>query len=121
MKIIVIVLVLLSIGLSSCLKDKSTEPITIVPGPCSDTVSFSSFVMPEIIDASCNSMGCHDQAAAGGYIFLNHDQISTNATAIFSAINHEAGFVPMPFYQNKISDTLIQKFDCWMQQGLLNN
>ena len=109
------------VGFTSCLKEKTIEPIIVEPGPCSDTVSFTNFIMPEIIDASCNTMGCHDQTGSGGYILINHNQVSTNANVIYSAISHEAGFTPMPLGQNKISDTLIQKFDCWIQQGTLNN
>jgi hypothetical protein len=106
---------------SSCVKEKTVEPLVVEAGPCADTVSFSGFILPEIIDASCNTMGCHDQSGAAGYSLLNHNQVSTNANVIFSVINHDAGYTPMPYNENKIPDSLIQKFDCWMQQGLLNN
>ncbi len=120
MKYLVLLLFSLTV-LSSCLKEKTVEPVDVPVGPCSDTVSFSSEIMPQIIDMSCNTSGCHDATASGGYELFSHAQVSTNAAMIFNVINHDASVIPMPFYQNKLEDSLIQKFDCWIQQGTLDN
>lgn len=122
MKYFIIVGSVLVIAFSSCVKDKALEPVVVVPGACEDTVSFSAVIMPQIIDVSCNTSGCHNPSGgAAGYVLSNYDQVSTNANIIFSVINHESGVTPMPYVQPKLADSLIQKFDCWMEQGLLDN
>jgi len=118
------VLLFLFAGLfmSSCLKDKTVEPTPPPSGPCADTVSFNEELLPEIFNLSCNTSGCHDAGAgSAGYVLETHDQISSNANVIFNVINHDAGFVPMPYGGEQLADSLIQKVDCWIQQGKLNN
>ena len=111
----------LIITLTSCLKDKALEPVD-TSGSCSDTVSFSNEIQPLIINQSCNVSGCHDPATGmDGYIFDNHTQVADNADIILQVINHEPGVTPMPYTQPKLADSLIQLFDCWVQQGKPNN
>jgi hypothetical protein len=50
-----------------------------------------------------------------------HEQISTNANVILDVLQHNLGFVPMPYGGEKLADSLIQKMDCWIEQGQLNN
>lgn len=107
--------------LVSCLKDKTIEPF-VATGPCVDTVSYANEIVPQIINFSCNVAGCHNSSAnAGGYILENHSQVSANADIVFNVLKHNAGFTPMPLGATKLSDSLIQKFDCWIQQGKLDN
>jgi hypothetical protein len=107
-------------SLTACLKDKSTEPITAVP--CSDTVYFNDDLLVPLFNNSCNVSGCHSAAdAAAGRIWVAHDSISNHADEIFLAISHDASKAPMPLGGDKIADSLIQKFDCWIQQGKLDN
>ncbi|MCH2225115.1 MAG: hypothetical protein MK066_10135 [Crocinitomicaceae bacterium] len=108
------IVIFLSAG---CAKDKTQLPI---PELCPDTISFSIQIEPIIIN-SCSITGCHDAAASGGYNLLGHSAISGNASEILSTIRHDPGVVPMPYFQDKLNDSLIQQFDCWIAQGKLNN
>jgi len=110
---------LLGVLASSCLKDKT---VALVVDECSgDTISFANEILTEIINPSCNTSGCHDAGTgAAGYTLENYAQISSNANAIIGVIKHTQG-TPMPYGGAKLNDSLIVKFECWIQQGLLDN
>lgn len=108
-----------SILLSSCTKEKTPEPF--IPEPCSETISYNEVIVPEIIDASCNVMGCHDATAAGGREFTSHALVSETTDPLYRAMAHEDGYIAMPFGGTKLEDSLVQKFYCWIQQGRLDN
>jgi hypothetical protein len=101
--------------LMSCTQDKIVE----IPVECPDPISFSQDVEPLFV-TGCSTSGCHGAAAAGGYNLEGHSNISTNATPILGVIRHETG-TPMPFNGSKWSDADIQTFQCWMDQGKLDN
>ena len=104
--------------ISSCDKDKTQPPVPVV---CPDPISFSATIEP-MIQANCSTSGCHDAiSAAQGYNLEGHVNISANAQAILDVINHEIGVTAMPYFQPKLSDTIIQQFDCWVFQGALDN
>lgn len=106
--------------LFSCLKDKTIAPVAVAP--CADTVSFSTVILSQIINTSCNTSGCHSQAAAAaGYTLVNHDQVATHAARILRTLRHDNSVTAMPIGADKLPDSLIQAFDCWIQQGKLNN
>ncbi|MDG1913658.1 MAG: hypothetical protein P8I55_03605 [Crocinitomix sp.] len=106
--------------LTACLKDKSVEPIPT--GACADTVYFNDDLLVPLFNNSCNVSGCHSaEDAAAGRIFVAHDSISNHADEIFLTISHDVSKTPMPIGGDKIADSLIQKFDCWIQQGKLDN
>lgn len=113
---------LVAVGtISSCNKDKTQLPVPVTPEECPTTISFAGFVEP-MIQANCSTSGCHDAATATqGYNLEGHLNISANAQAILNVINHESGVTPMPYFQPKLSDTIIQQFDCWVSQGTLDN
>lgn len=113
----------------SCKKDKSNEVIedVITPGVltyCDTvTVSFSSQIQPIFIQ-SCATSGCHNDAvSASGYTLETHSQISDANTIdrVLKTIKHESGASPMPKFQQKLNDSLIQQIECWISQGKLNN
>ncbi len=107
--------------LSSCLKDKTTEYTQPSPTTCSDTVYFQAEIMGEIMNVSCNTTGCHDAGTgSGGYVLENYTQVSESATVLAGVMNYTAG-LPMPQGSPKLTDSLLQKFDCWIEQGKLNN
>ena len=114
-------LALVAVSMTACYQDQTVEPLP--PGPCDlDTVYFSSNVYDEIINPNCNTSGCHNSTdLAGGYSFETYDQISTNAATINDVINHNGGFIPMPYGMPKLADSLIQDFNCWIEQGLKDN
>lgn len=112
----------LLIALASCLKDKTAEPVIEPVGPCTDTVSFQDEIFPEIFEPSCASVYCHGAGGgSGGYILDAYDQIAENADMVLKVIQHDATVLPMPSGGDKLADSLIQKFDCWIQQGKLDN
>ena len=100
----------------SCKKDMTPLPNL----DCADTISYSQQVQP-FIDLNCTTSGCHDASASGGYNFTTHSSVSANAVIILSAINHDSGTVPMPLGGAKLADSTIQQFDCWINQGKLDN
>lgn len=105
---------------TACLKDKTVEPIP--PSVCEDTVFFNDELLVPLFNNSCNMSGCHDAGtAAAGRIWVEHESIAANAEEIFLSISHDASKVAMPLGGDKLADSLIQKFDCWMQQGKLDN
>lgn len=107
--------------LCSCLKDKTATYTEAPPATCVDTVLFQDEIMGQIMNVSCNTAGCHDSGTAqSGYIIENHTQVSANADFFLNVMNYSAG-VPMPYGSAKLADSLIQKFECWIEQGKLNN
>lgn len=119
MKILLsLVVVLLLVG-SACKKDKVKT--TEITADCEEEISFSSDIQ-SIINNSCATSGCHNAAAAtSGYVFENHQQISTNAEIMLSVIRHEEGVVAMPVGGAKLSDEFAESFFCWKEQGKQNN
>lgn len=105
----------------NCTKHKAEEIKEIVEFPCGDTVSYMNDIAPNIINMSCNTQGCHDNTASAGYSFTSYEIVRDNATIINRVINHDGGVTPMPFGGQKLSDSLITKFKCWIDQGKLDN
>lgn len=103
----------------SCTKDGKVDPF--VPEPCGDTVSYNQEIVPQIIDKSCNVSGCHDATASGGRELTSHFLVSQNTDPLYRAMAQEDGWEPMPFEGERIADSLLQKFYCWIQQGRLDN
>ncbi len=101
--------------LFSCTKDKVAG--TIVDSNCTDSVSFSTDVWP-IIEQNCTS--CHDVGNTTGYTLTNHTNISSNAAAIVGSMKG-SGFQLMPQGGDALPDSVIQKVQCWISQGKLNN
>lgn len=107
---------------SSCTKDKVPAKIvdTIVD-PCLDTVSYAAVIQP-LMDANCVS--CHDAtSASGGYDLSTYANVSANADVIFHTIKQDdpANYAAMPQGADKLADSSIQHFECWISQGKLNN
>jgi hypothetical protein len=95
--------------LASCTKDKAETALV-----CPDTISFSTQIMPMIND---NCIGCH----SGQYSpdITNHAEIAANASKISKSIH--GTITLMPYNGDKLADSLIQHFDCWVKQGKLDN
>lgn len=113
MKIVLIIGVVCT--LASCTQDK----ITAFSADCPDMISFSQDVEPMFIN-TCSTSGCHDATATAGYDLTGYSNISTNADVLLGVIRHETG-VPMPLGGNQWPAENIQKFQCWIDQGKLDN
>lgn len=101
---------------ASCAKDK-TEPMEPMITDCMEEVSFANDVQV-IFNMNCATTGCHDaQSATSDYIFETHAQIAGSAETALKTMQHNQDFTPMPFGQNKLEDSLIQKVRCWINQG----
>lgn len=92
---------------------------------CSDcdltNVTYSQSVWP-IIQNSCT--GCHSGSSPqGGISLTNYDQVAQLAEngILFGVINHDAGYVPMPFNGQQLSVCKIDTIEEWINQGFPNN
>jgi hypothetical protein len=71
---------------------------------------------------NCSTSGCHNVAGPGKPALTNHSEISANASLINTVINKNPGDVDfMPLGGQKLADSLLQQFKCWIDQGLQNN
>ncbi len=92
---------------------------------CSDCdtnlITFSGAVFPTV---QSNCKGCHSGAApSGGISLTNYSEIKSQAEsgALYGVVNHEVGFVPMPFGQAKLDDCKIVQIKKWIEAGALDN
>jgi hypothetical protein len=106
---------ILTIVFTSCTKDKVSDLLPYPDIVCSDSVSFSTDVLP-IIQNNCT--GCHDNS--NGYTFTNHANISSNYAAIVGSMKG-VGYQLMPQGSSALPDSVIQKIECWVNQGMKNN
>jgi len=100
---------------TSCEKDKVGGNLPYPDVICSDTISFVNDVLP-IIQNNCT--GCHNNS--NGYTFTNHQNISSNYAAIIGSMQG-LGYHLMPKGLPAIPDSVIQKIQCWVNQGMKNN
>jgi hypothetical protein len=105
----------LIIIISSCTKDKVGGNLPYPELICSDTISFSNNILP-IIQNNCT--GCHDNS--NGYTFTNHHNIADNYEAIIGSMQGK-GYQLMPQGGPALPDSIVQKIQCWVNQGLKNN
>lgn len=116
----VVLIVSFLVVLMSCRKDKvEVEPID--PEQCTETISYTNDIQP-VLDVNCSTSGCHNaNSGSAGYVFETHAQVAEHADIILSVIRHESGFSPMPQGGQKLNDTIIENFECWVDQGKLFN
>lgn len=73
-----------------------------------------------IIDANCATSGCHNAASHQEGIDLStYAKVKSESEKdrFLGAIQHKSGYQPMPDDAPKLSDALIQKISCWVQNG----
>lgn len=107
-------LVLSLVAASGCTKAKA--PANTGTFTCSDTISFSQQIAP-MIQAHCSS--CHGSGAGTTPVLSNHAEISNAATDILGTLHGTPQLMPQG--GPALADSLIQQFDCWIQQGKMNN
>ncbi len=108
-------LIILSLVFASgCSKDKAPAPMISVT--CSDTISFAHQIAPVIQD-KCAS--CHGSGAGTNPVLSNHAEIAGQAENILNALHGTPQLMPQG--GPALEDSLIQQFDCWIQQGKMNN
>lgn len=73
-----------------------------------------------ILDANCNTSGCHDVNTSSGNIDLTTYAKAKSESVkdrFLGSIQHKSGYRAMPDNEPKLSDALIQKISCWVQNG----
>jgi len=84
-------------------------------------VTFSGTIWP-LIELNC--FGCHSGPQPSGGITLvdyNSVVVQANKGKLFSAVNHDIGFEPMPKNAPKLSDCKIDQIKIWIEDGTPNN
>lgn len=104
------------VAVSSCKKEE-----TPVEYDCTGlTPTYTADIKP-ILDASCASAGCHSSVNPSEDIDLS-TYASTkehgNEDHFLGSIQHLSGYEPMPNGQPKLSDEIIKKISCWVQNGM---
>ena len=85
------------------------------------TISYSVDVFP-VISEYC--LGCHGAInPSAGIPLTTYEEIQTLALSgtLFETINHSAGYVPMPYNQEQLSQCTIDKIASWIEKGALDN
>lgn len=119
LKLALFSLVIISLAVLSCKKEKAQgEP---EPTPAPTSVSFATDVQP-IFQASCGTGGsCHGAGARGnadGKVYETHAGASAvDGPVTLGAIKHEAGFSQMPQIGGKLSNDKIAKIEAWIDGG----
>ncbi len=75
-----------------------------------------------ILNTNCAAAACHSAADAGtnGSLATYNDAVAfVGQGSLVGAINHTAGFAPMPYPlgSDKLGDCLIDKIEAWITDG----
>jgi hypothetical protein len=74
----------------------------------------------KIVNESCATAGCHDAITkAVGLNMSTYDgtKSATKSDKFLKSIKHESGATKMPLGGNKLSDQIIKRIECWVQNG----
>lgn len=99
---------------SSCSKAKAPPALPEIV--CTGTISFSQQIAPMIEE---NCAGCHGVGAGTSPVLSNYSEISENADAMLNAMHGTPQLMPQG--GPALADSLLQQFQCWMQQGKMDN
>lgn len=119
-----LVIFLLSL-ITGCYYDKADQLYPSGKMPCDTAVvaKFTSEVMP-VMNASCNTSGCHNTAAASGGVILDtYNGIKTQALngRLMGSINQTGAYSAMPKGGAKLSSCTITKIQQWINSGAPQN
>ena len=109
----------------SCYYDKSDSLYPDGKLPCDTSVvaKFSADVLP-VMNASCNTSGCHGTtSAAGGVILDTYAGVKAQIVngRLMGSINQTGSFSAMPRGAAKLNSCLITKIQQWINSGIPNN
>jgi cytochrome c553 len=112
-KLLIVFLVVVAAFLA-CTKDKTPPSNSSeTTSDCTDTIRYSVEI-ENMINTSCIS--CHDTGGTSPNL-SDYSRVSSNASAVYGSINSGS----MPSQGDKLSDSIIQNMECWINQGSLNN
>ena len=109
---------------SSCGKDDSGVDYA-ANADCSATVSSDNtynLEIKDILNTNCATAGCHDAVTATEGVDLSDYAKAKNAfekKPVLCAIHHGSGCKPMPNTGGQLSNSDINKIDCWVKSGYL--
>ncbi len=126
-KLFILVAIGFTIALAACSSNSEDllEPTTPPPGnnTCDTTgVTFAGTITPLLNTYGCT--GCHSGTApSGNFVLTSYNGVKAKVDdgRLFGAINHQAGFRPMPQGGNKMAACDINKFKAWIDRGASNN
>ncbi len=101
--------IILAVSLISCKKSIYDKNLN-----CDTTISFANQILP-LVENNCIS--CHS-AGEAGYTLTNHSNISANAEDMLSSMK---GILKLMPQDGALPDSLIDQFECWINQGKPNN
>jgi hypothetical protein len=104
----------------SCSDEPATpNDSTIDQSICDSLNPTYNRMIAALVNGNCAFGGCHDVSGAGGYKLTNYEEVKAAAQTdkFLKAIKHEAGASPMPKNGTKFSESNIQLFECWIQNG----
>jgi hypothetical protein len=101
----------------SCAKEK--VPTTVLDTTsCKSNISYLNDIKP-IMSNYCVS--CHSSKNPnGGYDLTSFDGLTKNVSKVLGSMRQDGTAQSMP-QGYKVADSLIQKLNCWINQGSKNN
>lgn len=100
-------------------------PDTAVNTPCNTTsaASYNNDIQP-LLNASCNSSGCHNTASAVASVILdNYNGVKNQALngRLIGSVKQASGYSAMPRGAGKLNACTISKLQSWVNAGAPNN
>lgn len=109
---------------AACKKDVMTNTEYANAANCSNITPTYTNGIKSIMDSKCAMSGCHSASSAAHGIKL--DGLANIKAGIEShsnflaTVHHADGEEAMPKGMSKLSDSDIQKLDCWVKNGMPN-
>jgi hypothetical protein len=110
--------ILLLFFITACSKSNGTSK-SFSSSDCTSTISYKTDIQP-IMNSYCTS--CHQPGnAKGGYELTTYSGVTSNTNKVLASMLHNSGSEPMPDNGDQLSDDLLKKMYCWVNQGAKNN
>jgi len=104
--------------ITACSKSNGTSK-SFSSSDCTSTISYKTDIQP-IMNTYCTS--CHQPGnAKGGYELSTYSGVTSNTNKVLASMLHNSGSEPMPDNGDQLSDDLLKKMYCWVNQGAKNN
>ncbi len=104
--------------ITACSKSNGTSK-SFSSSDCTSTISYKTDIQP-IMNSYCTS--CHQPGnAKGGYELSTYSGVTSNTNKVLASMLHNSGSEPMPDNGDQLSDDLLKKMYCWVNQGAKNN
>ncbi len=104
--------------IASCSKSTGTSK-SFSSSDCTSTISYKTDIQP-IMNSYCTS--CHQPSnAKGGYTLTTYSGVTSNTSKVLASMLHNSGAKAMPENADQLSDDLLKKMYCWVNQGAKNN